>query len=82
MQQTHLLEMRPRFQDLVAVGLLGTEKEARVVENLGFGKRLELIRDWVERVKQRGEEEAATASLTVINIILLPPLFQFQCLKG
>ena len=69
MQETHLLEVRPRFQDLVARGLLGTEKEARVNESLGLGKRLELVRYWAERVKQRGEEEAAAASLTDINII-------------
>lgn len=69
MHESNLLEMRPRFQDLVALGLLGTEKEARLTEILGLGKRLELVRDRVERVKQRGEEEATAASLTVINII-------------
>lgn len=52
------------------LGLPGTEKEARASEILGLGKRLELVSDRVERVKQRGEEEeAAAASLNVINII-------------
>lgn len=45
MQEPHLLEIRARFQDLVALGLPGTEKEARVSEIPGLRKRLELVRD-------------------------------------